>query len=260
MSPRPRPLASFLFLIALSGLWAPGGHAATATVDEDSTDTPDPAEFRPGDLDLCVEVGFTGTSLSAWSLLTSFFGWSQIAGKVDFGTVRLEPVTLGLGAEAYYSRPWFAELLFEGLVNLTSDVHGGTIDLDVYNAGVLGRGTLHVAGGSVGLGSADPYAVALLGPTMGRVDLHWEGQGVTGGGSENGYGITGGAGGGINFVADSGLMASVELRYLLGLGYRNVSSITVTTDEGETLFEYAESSYQSPMQGFSWALSLGYRF
>ncbi len=236
----------------------------TATAADDaqpsSSAATSSAVFKMGALDLRLHSSFNSSSMSPLGIITSIVGWNELAAGVDFGILGAGGYVVGIGAEAYYDRPWLAELLFEGLWDLSYGSYGGDFDVDVWNTGLLGRGTFHLNGADFGMKSVDPYALGLLGPTYSFFKVQWtDEQGASSRGEVVSAGMRGGAGIGANFVSAGGVFASLELRYLLAFNFSSQASIDVKDQQGETLLVYEDNTYQQPPRGFSWVVSLGYR-
>jgi hypothetical protein len=225
---------------------------------------PEPADtlsaaFRAGDLDLKVHIAADGYSLVPTSFVLAFVGWQEFGASSDFGVSHVSDFTVGFGMEGYFCKPWVAEALFDGIV--TADTPPTRTDVDVWNAGILGRGTIHLrrAGIEEDLPSSiDPYVVGIAGPTFGSFAAHFDvADGRIGGGSAE-VGARLGVGGGANFVSH-GLVASLELRYLAGFNFDEQKVVFVHDAAGND-YQYDRARFENPPRGFAWVIGLGKRF
>jgi len=212
------------------------------------------AAFHPGDLEFKLRTAFNGFGAGPLSLLLSVVGWNELQLCADFGVVEVADLTLGVGVEAFYSRPWLLELLSEGLVDLLSPDEVG-FDWRAQDYGAAARGTLHYAG----MDTLDFYGLFLAGPRVFTLDVSLEDEATAASGSYRTGGLKFGVGGGVNAVARSGLMGGVELRYLFGFRFREAQSVTLTDSEGTETEVFEMTGYTRPPRGFSWVLYLGYR-
>ena len=234
---------------------------AIQEVDESVTDGPpvergeDASDFVPGVLEIKLRTAFNGYSQGPLSLLGALIGWTEFQLCADVGVVQISELTVGLGAEAFYSRPWFLEVFTEALGNLLLG-DNGEFDWKAVNKGFAVRGTLHYTG----LSALDPYGLFLAGPYRHDVEVSATfADGSGGEASHSTWGMKYGLGGGVASAARSGIMGGVELRYLVGHRFRATDSIVVTSPDGTETQVFEMTGYVKPPRGFSWVVYLGFR-
>lgn len=215
--------------------------------------TPSTVAFMPGDVEVKLRLGFNGFGLGPLSLLSSLIGWYELQLVGDVGVVHFSDITLGVGGELYYTRPWVLEALTEALFNWVPD---GDLSWRAVDRGLAGRFTVHYTG----MRALDMYGVALTGPRLFKVDVDLSVDDKLLQGTYSTGGMKFGFGGGVSSVADSGLMGGVELRYLFGWRFKEAAAITLTDASGEEKDLYEMRGAQKPPRGFSWVVFVGYRF
>lgn len=204
--------------------------------------------FDIGDLDLRLQLAFTGNTLGPQSLLTAFFNWFEVQLAADFGVAQFDDFTVGIGVEAFLGRPWVPE----SVSSLTS-AGGADLAWRAATRGALARTSMHYTG----LSSIDPYAVLLVGPTADTVRAVDRPGGALG--RFNTAGLRFGAGAGLNIISTDRIIGGFELRYLASPRFSRGVGIPLETAEGlaEDTFDLGRAQ-RSP-RGFSWVAAIGIR-
>jgi len=206
------------------------------------------SDFDPGDVDLRLQLGFTGSGYGPQTLLTAFFNWFEVQGAVDLGVARFGETTLGLGVEATLGRPW----LPESVAPLAS-ARGADLSWRAASRAVLARATLHYTG----LSALDPYLVAFAGPGSDTVRGFDPDSGAVGRYRSGALRL--GAGGGVDIVTRDRVTGGLELRYLGTARFAKGVDVPVIDRAGDTIDTFTLGRAQRPPGGFSWVVSIGVR-
>ncbi|MBN2798689.1 MAG: hypothetical protein JXX28_06020 [Deltaproteobacteria bacterium] len=215
---------------------------------------PSSVAFRDGDIDVMGRFAMNGYGWSPLSALTALIGWYEFQAAVDVGVLEIGDMTLGVGGEIYYTRPYLLEFATETFVNLWSGDEN--LSWRAVDKGLAGRATVHYTK----LASVDLYGVGLLGLRDYALDIDLQAEDYAlVGGYETG-GLKFGLGAGMNSVNDSGWIGGMELRYLAGYRFKKAASLVLTNPDGEEEELYDMRGAQKPPRGFSWVFQAGHRF
>jgi len=243
--------------LALVVIGAPAhGAAPDRTVDPADvtrrSERVDPGEevthFDVGDIDLRLQLAFTGNTLGPQSLITAFFNWFEVQLAADLGVAAFDDFTLGLGLEAFIGRPWIPES-----VSTLTSAGGADLAWRAASRGALLRASMHYTR----LSSFDPYALLLVGPTADTVRAA-DGPGGTLG-RFNSAGLRFGAGAGLNLVSTDRVVGGFELRYLASPRFSRGVGIPLLDAQGAAPDSFDLGRAQRSARGFSWVASIGVR-
>ena len=209
---------------------------------------PDDVSFDTGDVDLHVGVEFAGNSLDPLTILSAFIAWVQVRGSFDAAVYTGPDVSVGIGAELFFGRPYLHQSLVEWRTNEEELLEWKNLE-----TGFVPRVTVHLQE----VNYVDFYAVAFCGPTWGQVNASLASREATT--VFRASGIRAGAGIGANLVAKHGILMGSELRYQVGTRLRSGKDLILTNTSGEDVATTSIERHQKAPRGFSWVLNLGIR-
>lgn len=209
---------------------------------------PDTVSFDTGDIDLHFGVEFAGNGYDPLTILSAFIAWVQVRGSFDAAVYTGPDISVGLGAEFFYGRPY----LHQSIVEWRTDEEE-LLTWKNMETGFIPRVTVHLQE----VNYVDFYAVVFCGPTWGQVNAGLasrEASTVFRAG-----GVRAGAGIGANLVAKYGILLGGELRYQVGARLKSGDGLILTDAAGEDVATTSIQRHQKAPRGFSWVFNLGVR-
>lgn len=209
---------------------------------------PESVSFNNGDVDLHFGVEFAGNSLDPLTILSAFIAWVQVRGSFDAAVYTGPDVSIGLGAEFFFGRPY----LHQSIVEWRTDEEE-LLEWKNLETGFVPRVTVHLQE----VNYVDFYAVVFFGPTWGQVNADLASREAST--VFRAAGIRGGAGIGANLVAKYGILMGGELRYQVGARLRSGADLVLSDKTGEDVATTSIQRHQKAPRGFSWVFNLGVR-
>lgn len=212
---------------------------------------PPEADFLRTHTTVGVRLGFNATSPGVFSLFTALAGWNEFGLVLDRGLATWRDFTVSMGFEAHYGAAWVPAALNQRV----SDTDEVRFRWSSWEAG----GAVRLAFHFTRLSSVDPW----LGGAVGADAFHLrvrvaEPDGVETQAFTLPY-LRGEVAGGLNVPLQHGLVVGVEIRYLITSLLNRVDRLrfALPDDDVETFVLFPQ---HRPPKGFSWVVTVGYRF
>jgi hypothetical protein len=211
---------------------------------------PPEADFRIGDVEVDLRLGFNGTSPNPFTLLTALAGWNELALSVDCGVAAFRDFTIGVGGEIHHGQSLVLGAVSAPIANYD--------DYQFRWAMSASGATVRVTAHDTSLQGIDPYLFAAVGASAFRIEAGLVGTDVPPRDHVSAA-VRLEVGGGLRWrIGVKGWIVGLELRYLFTADTSPVDRFLFDDDGASAVFAFAD--LHQPPKGFSWVVHAGYRF